>query len=372
MDRLGNRLDGEPWQIFERRYREGYPVTGTVSRRIGREVCISLTVEAKRKLAVQGFILDAATPHGGSASMYVPGQKVQVKIACIKRNQPGNTGWIELDPTRQEWRSFVEKYRSGAIVGGKVKIVDTARHRVCVLLHDIELVGVIDRDGMLPCCQKDISHLQDRELKLRVNQIVSESPQQEIRLQMQRVSYLEFGAEFSLGAELDGTIHARDEHTLWILLDEGIIGTVPGVIGTAALQIGTKVRVRIEAIRDAENEIHLSLLDPTPRFGRVYWAEDGGIFSEKSHRSVIVAETGRITPRRPGEGIKALFLSTTGGQLPCAIEKVCFLNRSTRIAVKRPEPDGYPLQRLQPYQQLYRGELPQEYQQEIQRRLGLR
>jgi hypothetical protein len=239
-----------------------------------------------------------------------------------------------------------------------------------VLLHDLEYdkdecVGVIDKDGMFPCCRKEISHFfRKQELKLCIDKLGSSGGQWDIRLRMQRMSDTEFADKCRAGSEFDGTVHARDAHALPILLDEGVIGTVPAAPGAASPQIGTKVRVRVEQLE----EIRLLLQDdlvPRPRFGRVYWAEDNGRFTPKPYRPVVVLQTFQMVPQGWQVGhTKAIYLSTKRGHIPCKIDEVCFENRRAFIVVQ--EYKRYPLEKLQHYM----GELPQTYQQEIQRLLG--
>lgn len=375
MGQPDNALDGKAWQAFVHKYRPGDAVTGEViglGKRRGEiyGVFVSLPVEEQSKLTVKGLMPRATLPWDDIAHTYVPGQKVNVRIIRIKGDQ--GKGWIELEPTLSEWRNVLDGYQRRAIsvVGGKV--VEVSGDRVYVLLHDLALIGVVYRDGMFPCCQKDISRhlLKGQELKLQIERIGRKGVQWEIRLRLQRMSYEKFAAAFPRGATLDGTVHATDHDTLQILLDEGLMGTVPVATGESTPHIGAKVRVRLEALQPEEREIKLSLQDPAPRFGRVYWAEDKGIFTAKAYRPVVVAQTVQIAPSGWAVGlIKALYLSTTNGHLSCAVEDVCFLNRRAHIVLLcKP----YPLKMLEHYQQSYRGELPQGYQQEIQRRLGLR
>jgi len=67
--------------------------------------------------------------------MYVPRQKVSVRIRGIKEDQEKRRGVLELEPTQNKWINFLTRYHRGSIVSGTVKIIDTSTGRVYVLLH---------------------------------------------------------------------------------------------------------------------------------------------------------------------------------------------------------------------------------------------
>jgi hypothetical protein len=371
MGRPDNSLNGEAWQAFARRYRAGDAVTGRVSAVREYGVWVAITVDAERQLAVGGLMLPEDLPRGDMTRMYVGGQRVEATISRIKQDQQGRKGLLDLKPTLRAWRNLRQRYAEGAtVIGSRVTSIDASRHRVYVLLHDLEYdkdecVGVLDKAEMFPCCRKDINHFfRQQELKLCIDTLGSRGGQWDMRLRMQRLSNTEFAAKFRAGAELDGTVHARDAQAFLILLDEGVIGTLPAAPGAASPQIGTKVRVRV----DQPEEIRLVLQDdplPHPRFGRVYWGEDNGRFTPKPYRPVVVLQTFRMVPQGWQVGYtQAIYLSTKPGHIPCKIDEVCFENRRASIVVEVYK--RYPLEQLQHYW----GELPQTYQQEIHRRLG--
>jgi hypothetical protein len=377
MGQPDNLLAGKAWQAFVTKYREGDTISGQV-RQVGEHgVLVTIEVAPRAPLSIRGLIPRSNIDARDVDRMYVLGQKVQASITGIW--EEGEKGRIALTPTQFEIQKFLEKYRPGSTVGGEVVRVESGRVRV--LLHDIDLPGELHRDEMFPCCQKDLQgHFSPvkkpgfdfplrRELKLCIEKIINNGAQWEIRLKMQRISYAEFVRKYPPGSLLDGTVHAKDHTRIAILLDAGIIGTVPAETAIDIPEVGRKARVRVEHVRPEQQEIGLSLQETSPCFGRVYWAEDKGIFTPKPFRDVVVLQTQNIESRGWSVGrTQAIFLSATSGALPYAMEEVCFLYQEVFVApIKKRK--LYPLQRLQNFSQCYRGELPEAYQQALRQAL---